>query len=198
MKDLTNKVYNSWTVIKEGERTKSKARQWLCRCSCGREFLVSQVNLTRGASKGCVYCKKHPGKHGLADKHPLYSIWKNMRSRCNNKNRSCYKYYGGRGIKICHEWDDFTVFLKDMGPSYKKGLTLERVRNEEGYSKENCKWATDEEQRSNKRNSVYFYYNGVRMTEAQLAKITNTPRTTIQARRKRGAKTTEEVLYGFK
>lgn len=88
--------------------------------------------------------------HGLR-KTSTYQIWAQMRARCNNPKHKMYKYYGGRGIKVCDRWNDsFILFLEDMGvrPS---GLTLERIDNDKGYFKENCKWATNYEQSCNQR-----------------------------------------------
>lgn len=82
--------------------------------------------------------------------HYLYDTWREMRSRCNNPNHRYYINYGGRGITICPEWEDFWVFLTDMGDR-PDGLTLDRVNNELGYSAQNCKWSTRKEQTKNRR-----------------------------------------------
>ena len=91
-------------------------------------------------------------KHGLT-KTPEYRIWKNMRYRCNNPKCSEYPYYGGRGIKVCKQWDSFTQFLKNMGkrPEGKRTYTIERGNNDHGYCPHNCRWATYVEQNNNTR-----------------------------------------------
>lgn len=71
-----------------------------------------------------------------------------MRNRCNNPNATQYKWYGGKGIKVCKEWDDYTVFLLDMGER-PEGKTLDRLDNSKNYTKTNCRWATPKEQAEN-------------------------------------------------
>jgi hypothetical protein len=81
-----------------------------------------------------------------------------MIDRCENPNSHAYKDYGARGIKVCQEWHSFDNFIKDMGNP--KGLTIERINNDLGYSKDNCKWATMKEQSRNRRSNRIITYNG--------------------------------------
>lgn len=106
------------------------------------------------------------------EKNPLYSVWKSMKSRCNNTNNSAYHRYGERGITVCERWqNNFHIFVSDMGerPS---GYTLERIDNNLGYSPENCKWATRKEQQLNRHNTVFVIIEGIKYKAAEIAKIT--------------------------
>jgi len=87
-------------------------------------------------------------------KHPLYSTYKSMKVRCFDTNHPSYKNYGNRGITICDRWlgkDGFDNFVSDMGKR-PEGKTLDRKDNNGDYSPLNCKWSTNEEQLSNRRN----------------------------------------------
>lgn len=94
---------------------------------------------------------------------PEYRAWADMRTRCSNPDNPFYADYGGRGITVCPAWDDFRVFLVDMGirPPDK---TLERKDVNAGYSPENCKWATRKEQMRNRRCIKHYEFAGRKQT----------------------------------
>lgn len=129
--------------------------------------------------------------------HRLYSIWRSMKTRCNNPNCLSYKYYGKRGIKVCKSWSNsFWAFVEDMYPSFKEGLTLDRIDNDGDYTPDNCRWATKEEQANNQnKNYTKIFYDGQYYTESELSKLTGIPRTTVQARRNKGY-SDKEIVYG--
>ena len=122
-------------------------------------------------------------KHRLSHSSE-YGTWAAMHQRCNNKNNRCYENYGGRGIKVSEEWNSFEQFFADMGPR-PHGLTLERIDNNAGYSKENCRWASRKEQTQNRRNMNFFSYNGKTLTPNQWADEIGMSKATIWKRMKK-------------
>jgi hypothetical protein len=166
---LLGNRYGNLVVIKRaisGHRGKSR---WICKCDCGKEYEVYGQNLKRGTdSCGCLTSKKRSivkTKHGLSRSRE-YMTWSHMKSRCLNKNNDRYSSYGGRGINICNDWLSFENFYSDMGKR-PKGMTIERKNNNKGYSFENCRWATDKEQKQNMRSNHYLEYKGRRLTISQ-------------------------------
>lgn len=93
----------------------------------------------------------------------LKDVWGEMIQRCRNPKNKAFKNYGARGIAVCERWWSFTNFREDMGPQPRGGL-LERVDNDRGYSPGNCRWASRQEQNSNRRNCIYVTRNGERVT----------------------------------
>lgn len=88
-----------------------------------------------------------------------YQTWASMLQRCLNPRNSKFKHYGGRGITVCDRWRDFSAFLVDMGER-PEGLSLERKKNELGYSPDNCEWATASAQARNRRATVWIEIGG--------------------------------------
>lgn len=171
--DLTGKMFNRWLVVKYSH-TKNKVAYWNVRCVCGNDRIVSGVNIRHNKTKSCGCLRKlnHSGKtHGLYYT-TSHSVWRNMKTRCNNPKSDRYKWYGRRGIKVCKRWELFENFYADMGEK-PKGLTLERIDNNKGYSKKNCKWATHKEQANNRRTSRILTLNGVSLTIAQWSEKLN-------------------------
>lgn len=102
-------------------------------------------------------------------KHPLYRTWKNIRNRCNNPNNPKYHRYGARGIKVCQRWDNFDLFLQDMGdkPSYDmhEGTVVPiwsvgRIDNDGDYEPSNCRWELLAEQSRNRSTNVHITHEG--------------------------------------
>jgi len=145
------------TVVEETNRTASKDRQWVVSCVCGSTVVMSSSNLRRSVktekSCGCVKLK-----HGLW-KSKSYESWSGMMKRCYNENQKHYYRYGGRGILVCERWHDFELFLSDMGER-PEGMSIERIDNDGIYERQNCKWATPEEQARNRRSNVLISVNG--------------------------------------
>lgn len=86
----------------------------------------------------------------------FYLIWYEVKRRCRNKNTIGYKRYGGRGITYDPKWETFEGFAEDMREGYADNLSIDRIDNNKGYSKENCKWSTKKEQAMNRNTTVIF------------------------------------------
>ena len=118
-------------------------------------------------------------------KTPEYQSWCNMNQRCNNPNDPKFADYGGRGIKVCERWTDFSIFLADMGMR-PEGTTIDRIDADKGYSPENCRWATKRQQQNNRRANVFIEIDGETLTLAEWSLRLGRNYKTVQARIKRG------------
>lgn len=90
-----------------------------------------------------------------------FNVWVNMRNRCSNPKNRAFPSYGGRGIRVCDRWQQFTAFLEDMGRAPSKGYSIDRINNDGNYEPGNCRWATKTTQARNKRTTRHVTLNGV-------------------------------------
>lgn len=173
--DLTGLKFGRLTVIGRAANDKFGRSKWLCRCNCGKETIVAGFNLKNGNIKSCGCLRKEQsclnGKiysttHGKS-KTKTYKVWECMNQRCNNTRHRQHKDYGGRNppITVCKRWYNknskgFQNFLDDMGKCPGKGYSIDRIDNNKGYYKENCKWSTSKEQNRNTRFNRLITYNG--------------------------------------
>lgn len=105
-----------------------------------------------------------------------------MMSRCYRKKDNAYHNYGGRGITVAEEWHTPANFMRDMESTHKPGLSLDRIDNNKGYSKENCRWATMTEQQNNTRRNHLFEFKGMKKTLTNWAKELGMKRSTLAQR----------------
>jgi hypothetical protein len=174
--------YGKLTVIKELARgTDARKRRWIyCACECGNRWSGRLDNVRSGNTISCGCAEENAKtKHGGA-RTPEYRIWAAMLARCNNPNDRGYKNYGGRGIRVCKRWHNFSMFIKDVGLRPTPQHELDRVRNDRGYMPSNCQWATCKENNRNKRTSrIWTVYGQVFDTMQDAADVFGVHQSTI-------------------
>jgi len=179
-KELIGEKFGRITILSEKENRKA-----LCLCSCGKKKIMRVNDLKRGKSKSCGCLRKEKmTTHGMK-KTKEYSTWNSMKNRCLNKNNPRSFDYMGRGITICDKWLAFEGFYEDMGDR-PKNKTLDRINNEKGYYKENCRWATDIEQQSNTRKNIFIEFDGEIKTASQWSISLGGDRSLVSLRIRRG------------
>jgi hypothetical protein len=186
----TGNKYGLLTVIERAGSNKHNIALWLCQCECGRKKVIPGQALRSGNTKSCGCGRSGNGRtHGLS-KNILYKLWLSMKNRCNNPNTKCYPNYGKRGIKVCLEWENnpetfITWCLKN---GYKKGLHIDRIDNDKGYSPDNCRFATrqinNQNTRMTKLNSenvikIRNLHSSKEISSEKLAEIFSVSRDTI-------------------
>lgn len=193
------KVYH-YLTIKSFSHKKGTHRHYNCECICGNSNVVRLNDLRSGNTKSCGCYKskttsERVSTHGMS-KTKLYRRWKDMRRRCNNPNRKGYKNYGGRGIKVCEEWEeDFMNFYNwSMENGYLEELEIDRIDNDGNYEPNNCRWITRKEQSNNKQQSRYVTINGITKTLKDWSAESGLPYDTLRLRLNRGWKEKELLI----
>lgn len=160
--DLAGQTFGRLTVTGEWGR-RSRKILWSCRCACGKDHVVSGTHLRTGHSRSCgclaTERKSQRAKHGMTGSR-IYNIWQNMRQRTSNPKTHNYPRYGGRGIKLCEQWQTFEGFYADMGPTYADGLSIDRIDNDGNYEPGNCRWVAVDEQNRNRRSNRRIEFRG--------------------------------------
>lgn len=135
---------------------------WLCECKCGGVAIVGGADLRRGHTKSCGCSRGETHGHNQCNKRsPEYISWAMMTQRCRNPHNPDYHRYGGRGIRVCAEWQkSFKQFYADMGQRPGPDYSIDRIDNDGNYEKVNCRWATIMEQAANRQNNTLLTLSG--------------------------------------
>lgn len=158
--ELSGQRFGSYVVLTRNGSQNGRA-MWLCRCDCGSIKTVLGHNLVSGHARSCGCINKRNEKHGFAfrgKRERLYIVWLSMKNRVLNPNSRTYKYYGGRGIKICDEWKNNYLIFREWAYSNgydEKALrgkcTIDRIDVNGNYCPENCRWVDQSVQVKNSR-----------------------------------------------
>lgn len=156
---------------------------WLCECDCGAKVIKAAKLLKNGHTTTCGDICKHHTKHGES-KSRLFSIWQDMKNRCNNPNVKNFKNYGARGISVCAEWMKSFESFRDwaFNNGYSDDLTIDRKDVNGNYKPDNCRWATKVEQSNNRRVCRFITINGVIRTASEWARETGISSSVIVGR----------------
>lgn len=188
--DLTGRRFGRLTVIEFYDHNKYGQPRWLCKCDCGNTTVVVGSDIRSGSTSSCGCLWKErimeaKVTHGMSYSN-VYPEYRNMKSRCYDENAHNYKWYGGRGIKMCDRWkDDIHDFYNDVSklPHFgEKGYTLDRIDNDGDYEPGNVRWATNSEQCNNRSSNLLYEYDGKTRTLKEISDITGIPYKTLHKR----------------
>lgn len=187
--DLTGQKFHRLLVMSFRGKNAHRRSTWNCLCDCGKSTIVDISSLRRESTKSCgCWLRERLLMHGHSRRGGTshsYGSWAGMIQRCTNPESESYKYYGGRGIKICKRWRKFANFLADMGEPA-PGLSIDRVNNNGNYEPGNCRWATAEQQANNARSVWAITSNGKTQSAARWAREFGIDKRLIYERIKRG------------
>jgi hypothetical protein len=196
MKDMIGKRFGRLTVIEFAGMNYRRSATWRCLCDCGNEKTVDGNCLRMGWTRSCGCLNdemrhvKKPKTHGMTNTR-IHRIWKAMKARCHNKND---KLYGGRGIAVCSDWNNFEPFYKwAIENGYADNLSIDRIDPNGNYCPENCRWADASTQAKNKRLTCVATINGETRPLKEWASITGIRYDTLWKRMKKGVMGTDLI-----
>lgn len=207
--DLTGRVFERLTVIDRApdhiQASGRKRTRWNCQCQCGKKIVASADNLINSHTKSCgclqvETMQKCLGKKNWSFKHGYsttveYQCWVNAKRRTSNPKDPAYHRYGARGIGMCSSWEKgFEAFYADMGRC-PDGMTLERIDNDLGYCRENCRWATKKDQARNRRTNVLIRIGNEEKLLVEWSEISGVDLSTIRARMLRSGWDNERSVF---
>lgn len=218
--DLSGQRFGRLVVLHRVPHTEgsTKKPQWVCQCDCGTIRIIEGGSLRRGMSTSCGCFQREDmarrrtthghralvpgtpaGEDARVKRNLTYSTWSSMRSRCLNPNAAGYQNYGGRGIKICEQWDTFDGFLASMGER-PEGQSLDRLDVNGDYTPDNCRWATHQQQMLNRRTSIssetrraIAAYVGTGVPQEHIARKFNVARRSVRRILREAAKAVQGV-----
>ena len=164
-------------ILIQEKAIRNKENRWLnkYKCFCGNEFYSLKRYVSSGRRKNCG-CNRIIANKGLKyglTKHPLYTVWRNIVKRCEDKRHQSYKNYGGRGVRICNEWKtDWKKFYEwCIANGWKKGLQIDKDSKGDGflYSPLTCSIVTPKQNYNVRRTNHFITHNGETKTIAQWA-----------------------------
>lgn len=178
-------IFGDLTIIEYLGRDHNGSYKIIAKCKCGKVkeyYLANLIKKGHTTSCGCAKLIKISNAnktHGISIRHPLYLIWRGIKSRCNNPNDQSYRDYGANGVKMCDLWaDDFKSFYDwCLSNGWRKGLNVDKdkIPKELGvpavlYSPEMCSIVTSQENQNNRRDNIIVEYKGESCTLSEIAR----------------------------
>jgi len=167
-------------------------RRWLCSCDCGKRVVATTSQLRRKDGKKSCGCLHREIVRRLATKHNqcgtrLYRCWAGVKRRCKNRNDAAWARYGGRGIRVCEEWENYEPFMSwAIKNGYRDDKEIDRIDNDGNYEPSNCRWATRSEQVLNRSDNRRIEYRGEKRTMKEWALLVGLNYDALRGRIDRG------------
>lgn len=184
MENLIGSKLGRWLVTAEDVERTSQAKHLYCYCTCecGTKKSIRISSILAGESLSCGCLQRETASirkttHGCSQ-HEAWQAYYDMLRRCNDSKRKDFHHYGGKGIRVCKEWQEgwetgegFKQFLADMGPKPEGKAEIERADRNGDYCKENCYWEDRRAQTNNTSQNRMLEFKGFNLTISEWAHL---------------------------
>lgn len=114
-----------------------------------REWVIANHIESNRRNKKHIYKYRRGWVKTLRGK--MHQYLGRIRHRCNSVKAHNYKYYGGRGIKCYLNVNDLIYLWKRDNADKLRWASIDRIKNNEAYSRRNCRFIEHTENISRNR-----------------------------------------------
>lgn len=173
--DRVGETHDIYTIVGVDRKAKGDSRVFKCKCNiCGWTSFLNISEMERPTN--CTHINRNGEYRNQKfrwENKRIGRIFHLMLQRCYNEKDKRYRWYGGKGVKVCDDWvNDPSAFEQwAVNNGYDDSLTIDRINPDKDYCPENCRWISLEDNSKYKSTTNTVTVNGETHTGKDWARI---------------------------